>query len=84
VLDVDDAPGARHRPIARVVLGTSRTVGPRHGVYYDPLRPPRHPLPRGGWTVAARKFSEIAQPLMVDAVATHGRPASLHANRAPP
>lgn len=34
-----------------------------------------------GWTVAARETGEIAEQLIATAVAVHGRPGSLHADR---
>ena len=56
--------------------------GPQRGVYYD-LYVILDIFSRYvvGWTVAARESAEIAEQLIAGAVATHGRPGSLHADR---
>ena len=56
--------------------------GPQRGVYYDCYVIldiySRYVV---GFTVAARESGEIAEDLIADAVARHGRPRSLHADR---
>ena len=56
--------------------------GPTRGVYYDCYVIldiySRYVV---GFTVAARESGEIAEDLIADAVARHGRPRSLHADR---
>ncbi len=56
--------------------------GPQRGIYYD-LYVILDIFSRYlvGWTVAARESAEIAEHLIADAVAVHGRPGSLHADR---
>ena len=56
--------------------------GPTRGVYYD-LYVILDIFSRyvAGWTVAARETGELAEQLIADAVAVHGRPNSLHADR---
>ena len=56
--------------------------GPARGVYYD-LYVLLDIFSRYvvGWTVAAREDAEIAQALIAEAVATHGAPRSVHADR---
>lgn len=56
--------------------------GPQRGVYYD-LYVILDIFSRYvvGWTIAAAESAAIAEQLIADAVATHGRPASLHADR---
>jgi putative transposase len=56
--------------------------GPQRGVYYD-LYVILDIFSRYvvGWTVAARESAQIAEELIADAVARHGRPHSLHADR---
>jgi putative transposase len=56
--------------------------GPQRGVYYDLYVIldiySRYVI---GWTVASRESAEIAEELIASAVAVHGRPGSLHADR---
>jgi len=56
--------------------------GPQRGIYYD-LYVILDIFSRYvvGWTVAARESAEIAEQLIADAIARHGRPGSLHADR---
>ena len=56
--------------------------GPQRGVYYD-LYVILDIFSRYvvGWTVAARESAAIAEQLIAEATATHGRPGSLHADR---
>jgi putative transposase len=56
--------------------------GPVRGVYYD-LYVILDIFSRYvvGWTVAARESAEIAEQLIADSIARHGRPVSLHADR---
>ena len=56
--------------------------GPQRGVYYD-LYVILDIFSRYvvGWTVAAGESAEIAEQLITAAIATHGRPDSLHADR---
>ena len=78
-----EAGAAGHRPAAGVELGHHQA--PRaaaRGVYYD-LYVILDIFSRYvvGWIVAARESAEIAEQLIADAIATHGRPGSLHADR---
>jgi putative transposase len=56
--------------------------GPARGVYYDLYVVldiySRYVV---GWTVAAREDAEIAKDLIAEAVAVHGKPDSVHADR---
>ena len=56
--------------------------GPARGVYYD-LYVILDIFSRYvvGWTVAARESAQIAEQLIAEAVAVHGPPGSLHADR---
>lgn len=56
--------------------------GPERGVYYD-LYVVLDIFSRYvvGWTVAAREDAEIAKALLAEAVAVHGAPGSVHADR---
>ncbi|CCG02800.1 transposase [Blastococcus saxobsidens DD2] len=56
--------------------------GPQRGVYYD-LYVVLDIFSRYvvGWTVAAREDADIAKALIADAVAVHGAPGSVHADR---
>lgn len=56
--------------------------GPSRGVYYD-LYVILDIFSRYvvGWTIAARESAEIAEQLIAQAIASHGRPHSLHADR---
>jgi len=56
--------------------------GPDRGVYYD-LYVVLDIYSRYivGWTVAAREDAQIAKNLLAEAIAVHGRPGSVHADR---
>ncbi|HEX8511074.1 MAG TPA: IS3 family transposase [Propionibacteriaceae bacterium] len=56
--------------------------GPQRGVYYD-LYVILDIFSRYvvGWTIASRESAEIAEHLIAEAIAIHGRPQSLHADR---
>jgi putative transposase len=72
------------REAGRALLSDPYTKlrGPQRGVYYDLYVIldifSRYVL---GWTVAARESAQIAEQLIADAIAVHGRPGSLHADR---